>query len=375
MSTIEIRIADITDLSTEVIVNAANEDLAEGGGVCGAIFQAAGRKKLREACEKIGHCDTGSAVITPEFGLKAKYIIHAVGPRWHGKVQDEELLYSAYSRSLKLAAENGCRSVGFPLISAGIYGCPVDTAWMVALTACMNYLDRNSETSIEIIFAVLDKKIRDAGYRAAEDSGHPHLMRYLQKAKTSYHSSGGRKTPIKPEKTGEASDTLMISGLKKEAVFFHKPEEPYGYLSNWYPASFELDGMRFNCSEQYIMYKKCLAFGDLKSAKAVMETTDPAEQQAIGRKASGYVEKAWAGMRQLVCLRALKAKFRQNSELQEELLATGDAFLVECAVSDKAWACGISLYDDSHHDPMYWSGSNLLGFALMEVRDMLRRER
>ena len=81
MSTIEIRKTSITDLDTDVIVNAANEGLWAGGGVCGAIFKKAGYDQLQEACSKIGHCDTGSAVITPGFHLKAKYIIHAVGPR------------------------------------------------------------------------------------------------------------------------------------------------------------------------------------------------------------------------------------------------------------------------------------------------------
>ena len=80
MRTIEIRKISITDLDTDAVVNAANEGLRAGSGVCGAIFQAAGAAKLQEACDKIGHCDTGSAVITPGFNLKAKYIIHAVGP-------------------------------------------------------------------------------------------------------------------------------------------------------------------------------------------------------------------------------------------------------------------------------------------------------
>ena len=91
MSSIEIRKISITDLDTDAIVNAANEGLWAGGGVCGAIFSAAGYDRLQEACNRIGHCDTGSAVITPGFNLKAKYIIHAVGPRWHGGGQGEAL--------------------------------------------------------------------------------------------------------------------------------------------------------------------------------------------------------------------------------------------------------------------------------------------
>ena len=101
MSTIEIRKISITDLDTDAIVNAANEGLLAGGGVCGAIFKKAGYNQLQEACNKIGHCHTGGAVITPGFHLKAKYIIHAVGPRWKdGKHKEPEQLYSYLPESL-----------------------------------------------------------------------------------------------------------------------------------------------------------------------------------------------------------------------------------------------------------------------------------
>ena len=100
MSTITIQKISITDLATDAIVNAANDGLWAGGGVCGAIFRAAGHSQLQAACDAIGHCDTGSAVITPGFRLKAKYIIHAVGPRWSGGNHKEpQLLYSAYTKS------------------------------------------------------------------------------------------------------------------------------------------------------------------------------------------------------------------------------------------------------------------------------------
>ena len=123
MSTMEIRKMSITDLDTDAIVNAANEGLRAGGGVCGAIFRAAGHEQLQAACDRIGHCATGSAVMTPGFGTKAKYIIHAVGPRWtDGRHDEPKLLYGAYRSSLELAVQNGCRSIGFPLVSAGIFG-------------------------------------------------------------------------------------------------------------------------------------------------------------------------------------------------------------------------------------------------------------
>lgn len=164
MSTISIKKISITDIEADAIVNAANRYLQAGSGVCGAIFAAAGYEELQAACDRIGGCNTGSAVITPGFKAKAKFIIHAVGPIWCGGGEREpEYLYGAYKRSLELAVENGCRSIGFPLISAGIYGYPVDQAWDVAISACRDFLNRNPEVDIDIIFAVLDERILDLG--------------------------------------------------------------------------------------------------------------------------------------------------------------------------------------------------------------------
>ncbi len=175
MYKIEIQKENIINLETDAIVNAANSGLQAGGGVCGAIFQAAGYEKLQEACDAIGHCDTGSAVITPGFDLKAKYVIHAVGPIYRdGQHKERESLYLAYRNSLELALSNGCRSIGFPLISAGIYGYPVEEAWDVALEACMDFVMVKADHSMEIIFAVLDDRILKIGAKAL-DKAHEKL--------------------------------------------------------------------------------------------------------------------------------------------------------------------------------------------------------
>ncbi|MCR5783821.1 MAG: NADAR family protein [Clostridia bacterium] len=157
-----------------------------------------------------------------------------------------------------------------------------------------------------------------------------------------------------------------------DAVYFHLPDEPDGYLSNWYISPFDLDGKHFTSVEQYIMYRKCLAFGDTDSAEAVLKTDDTAQQQKIGRNASGYIDSVWTGMRQMVAVRGLLAKFSQNDNLKQKLLATDNAVLVECAGSDKIWACGVRLNDDRKKDAFNWSGQNILGFALMEVRELMK---
>ncbi len=172
MSRISIQMIGITNLSTDCIVNAANEGLWAGGGVCGAIFRAAGHNKLQAACDKIGHCDTGKAVITPGFDLKAKYIIHAVGPVWHGgNSREPELLYGCYQESLLRAKENGCHSIGFPLISAGIFGYPKEQAWERALKACSDFLKDNPDYEMDIIFAVLDDHIMRLGENEMKRQG------------------------------------------------------------------------------------------------------------------------------------------------------------------------------------------------------------
>ncbi len=167
--TIEIQQKGITDLDVDAVVNAANSQLLEGGGVCGAIFSEAGSYELTKACSEIGECPTGGAVITPGFDLKAKYIIHAVGPIWRGGSEnEEELLYSAYTQSLKLAKEHDCISIGFPVISSGIYGYPKDEAWEVAIRACLDFLNDNPDHPIRIIFAVISDRSREMGESVLE---------------------------------------------------------------------------------------------------------------------------------------------------------------------------------------------------------------
>jgi O-acetyl-ADP-ribose deacetylase (regulator of RNase III) len=154
---LEARLADITSLDVEAIVNAANEQLAPGGGVCGAIHRGAG-PELAAACARIGSCPTGEARITPGFGLRARHVIHAVGPVWRGGGAGEAaLLASAYRTSLRLAREHGLRSIAFPAISAGIYGYPLEEASRVAVATVRSGLSAPGGPD-RVIFAAFDER-------------------------------------------------------------------------------------------------------------------------------------------------------------------------------------------------------------------------
>ena len=158
---IELVRGDITKLAVHAIVNAANTSLLGGGGVDGAIHRAAGPELLAE-CETLGGCATGSAKITRGYRLPAKYVIHAVGPRWRGGNHGEpEQLASCYRVSLRLAAEHGLRSIAFPAISCGIYGYPIRPATEIAVRETLAFLQ--SDPSIErVLFACFSDDIAEA---------------------------------------------------------------------------------------------------------------------------------------------------------------------------------------------------------------------
>lgn len=161
----------------------------------------------------------------------------------------------------------------------------------------------------------------------------------------------------------------------RKVICFHNPEEVNGYLSNWFMADFCVGDVTFSSMEQYMMYQKAVLFQDTDIAEEILKTSDVGKVKALGRSVKNYEDVIWNGMRQVAVYQGLLEKFRQNEELKQSLLATGNHMIAECAVQDKIWGIGLSMKDDRRFDLREWQGQNLLGFALMCVREELSDDR
>ncbi len=154
-------------------------------------------------------------------------------------------------------------------------------------------------------------------------------------------------------------------------ICFHNPNEENGFLSNWYLSRFRAGNIDFSSMEQYMMYQKAVCFHDKDTAAKILTTNDVARIKALGRLVSGYDDNYWNGIRQIVVYNGLMEKFSQNAELKKKLIETGNAILAECAVKDRIWGIGLSMSDPNRYEKAKWQGQNLLGYALMMVRESL----
>jgi len=231
---LEIARNDITKMTVDVIVNAANSSLQMGGGVCGAIFDAAGVQKMQAACDRIGGCKVGGAVLTDGFDLPAKYVIHTVGPIWcEGNNIQAKQLSDCYTHSLELALETKCVSIAFPLISSGIYGYPRDEALQIAIEAIGNFLFHNE---MQVYLVVYDKRTF-----ALSESLFSKISRYIDDNYIEEHAKFRKMEPFEYRQRCEmqemtASDEIYTSSAPQFLPYKRDLKDVVGQLDESFPA-------------------------------------------------------------------------------------------------------------------------------------------
>lgn len=210
---LEIVRQDLTVMNVDAIVNATNKKLQMGGGVCGAIFQAAGVEELTEACDKIGGCAVGEAVITNGFKLPAKYIIHTPGPIWKGGTQQEaELLRKSYKHSLELAQTYQCESIAFPLISTGIYGFPKEEALQIAISAISTFLMQHEMHVYLVVFDQQSFGLSQKLFHSIQEYIDEH---YVEEASALY---GGREARFVTEQLREHEYVKQSEDIEESSL-------------------------------------------------------------------------------------------------------------------------------------------------------------
>jgi ribA/ribD-fused uncharacterized protein len=178
--------------------------------------------------------------------------------------------------------------------------------------------------------------------------------------------------------TPRSADELIARSDPVKYLFFwgHRPQRDgsvgSGCLSQWWPAGFTVDGIRFRTAEHYMMWCKATLFGDAAMAERILAAPHPRDAKMLGRGVAGYDDRKWAAERFEIVVTGSLAKFGQHPELGEWLVGTGERVLVEASPADRVWGIGLAASDERAADPARWRGLNLLGFALMRARDELR---
>ncbi len=174
-----------------------------------------------------------------------------------------------------------------------------------------------------------------------------------------------------------AEELIGLSGRAKYLFFWgHRPQPDggvgHGCLSQWWPAAFMVDGVRFRTAEHYMMWRKAMLFGDNAMAERIVAAGHPRSAKMLGRGVAGFDDRKWTDERFEIVVSGSLAKFGQHPELREWLVGTGSRVLVEASPTDRVWGIGLAASDERASDPRRWRGLNLLGFALMQAREQLR---
>lgn len=159
-----------------------------------------------------------------------------------------------------------------------------------------------------------------------------------------------------------------------EIIGFWRQTEKHGYMSQWYKSPMIIDGVEYTCCEQYMMAEKARLFNDLSILDEILQCTEPKRMKELGRAVKGFDTCKWEEHKYNIVFKGNLNKFTQNKKLAEKLLETGDTLLVEASPYDRVWGIGMGVSNASFRQPSKWRGSNLLGFAIMEVRDTIKEQ-
>lgn len=393
-------ITKITDV--QAIVNAANESLLGGGGVDGAIHYAAGPELLEE-CRTLGGCRMGEAKVTKAYNLPCDYVIHTVGPRWHGGSRGEaDTLRDCYINSLKVAIDNGIRTIAFPSISTGAFGYPVEEAASVAVNAVNEFLIENSDKFDDVYWILFDNytcSVYDKAIRDIQDSGNLYLDVMLKNPdimdaflEAIDLGNLGVIAPHKDKYIYRYDINWLIdkvnSGEKLKYVTFWKADEgcENNYFGQWYADKpIVINGREYATAEQYMMSEKALLFNDLEAYEKIMKDTDPRNCKALGRTVKNFNGDLWDKCFREIIFHGNLAKMQSDIKILNALLETEDAVLIEASPTDDIYGAGMEKKNLLNPDgtlkvlPQNWhkknstrQAENNLGFVLMGVRDLFR---
>lgn len=394
---------DITKITAvQAIVNAANQTLLGGGGVDGAIHRVAGPQLLEE-CRTLHGCQTGEAKITKAYNLPCDYVIHTVGPIWHGGYRGEaDLLASCYTNSLKVAVENGIRTIAFPSISTGVYSYPVEQAAAIAVGTVNRFVTENPGVIDEVTWVLFDERTYQVYEREIQkmlENGSLNIDKVLEDPNVlaAYIESMDLANlaiiaPHKEKYIGRYDIHWLINSIKEGRQFeyttFWIADDGYenNVLSQWYKGEpFYINGRKYYTAEQYMMSEKALLFHDLDSYEKIMAEPDPCTCKHLGRKVKNYDHQKWEKASREIVFHGNLGKLQSDIRIVAALLGTGDSVLIEASPKDDIYGAGLEKKDLLNPDgtlkvlPQDWhkqgetkQAENRLGFILMGIRDLFR---